>query len=139
MFRPVFREGGRARPPGAGSFKMAGALPDAEQEFELSILKAIPGVLGVYVYPKSGYDATDFNKNRVVVKFVVEPEARIRTITTPCTAEMPLVVDAVIAAKEKVANLVGSAAIAAAEQQVKTRAGSTQPAAPAALTEADML
>ena len=52
---------------------------------------------------------------------------------------MPLVVDAVIAAKEKVANLVGSAAIAAAEQQVKTRAGSTQPAAPASLTEADML
>ena len=94
---------------------MAGALPSSDQDLELRILKAVPGVSGVYVYPKNGYDSADFNKNRVVVKFAVEPEGRIRTITSPCSADMPLVVDAAITAKAKIASIIGFDAILATE------------------------
>ena len=51
---------------------------------------------------------------------------------------MPLVVDAVIAAKKKIASIVGSDVVAAAEQQVLSGARSAQPAAPTALSGADM-
>ena len=70
------------------------------------VLNAIAAVKGVYRYPKAGYDPTDFNANRIVVK-VKDGEGRVRTVTTPCTEQLPHWRDAAREAKRKVAEIIG--------------------------------
>ena len=116
--------------------EMEAAMLMQQLDREIRVLTAISGVKGIYKYPKEGYDPTDFNVNRIVVK-VKDGDNRMRTVTSPCSAALPHWFHAAREAKSKVAEIVGKSAVDAAEEQVQLGT-QPQPAAPAEITDAEL-
>ena len=104
-------------------------------DFELAVLKSLPGASSVTDFPPGGVASlvpNDLQKNGVRLK--VDGRLVKQTFNQNITDK----VAAARALKEKIkgAQYCGAAAVLAAEDMVRTRAGPQQPSAPAELTEA---
>ena len=114
----------------------AATTANQQLEFELAVLRAVPGVLAAAAYPKKGFKPSNLNDNSI--KLRLETDDGVKMVAKHCGAECHSWLEAARDVRTQLTLLVGSAAVAAAEERVRLGAGAAPAAPPAqAVTEAE--
>ena len=116
-----------------------GTTANQQLEFELAVLRAVPGVIAVASYPKSGFKPKELNAN--CVKLRLETCDGVRRIDKHCGADCASWLEAARDVKRQLSLHLGSSVFVAAEERVRLGLGAVpvvpEPQ-PAELTEEDM-
>ena len=117
-----------------------GTTANQQLEFELAVLRAVPGVLAVASYPKSGFKPKDLNANSVMLRLQTS-DGGVRRIDKHCGADCASWFEAARDVKRQLSLHLGSSVVVAAEERVRLGLGAVpvvpEPQ-PAELTEEDM-
>jgi hypothetical protein len=117
-----------------------GTTANQQLEFELAVLRAVPGVSAVASYPKNGFKPKDLNANCVMLR--LQTTDGVRRIDKHCGADCASWLEAARDVKRQLSLHLGSSGVvAAAEERVRLGLGAApvepEPR-PAELTEEDM-
>ena len=98
-----------------------GTTANQQLEFELAVLRAVPGVIHVASYPKSGFKPKDLKANKVVLR--LETSDGSLSFVTLCGADCASWLEAARDVNTKLSEHLGTRVVVAAKERVRLGLG----------------